>query len=148
MADAKQKEIQEKVLVYQILQNQLEQFTKQATIIETSLSELEMTKGTLSEMKSVKQESDTLFHIGSGCYGHGKLLDQSKFLIEIGAGIMANKTLPEALSIMDARKKEIEKVRSSLHAEMEKVSNSMNQIGLELQKLNEDKPGGSGITVD
>lgn len=150
MVEKKQKEIQEKVLVYQILQNQLEEFTKQATALETRLGELELTTHALNEMKGVKPDSETLFHIGGGCYGHGKLLDKNKYLIEVGAGIMANKTLPDAIAIIDERKKEVEGIKDKLVAEIEKIGEGMNQIGLELQKLNQGDGGRdeSGITVD
>jgi prefoldin alpha subunit len=152
MVDKKQKEIQEKVLVYQILQNQLEEFTKQATVLETRLGELEVTTNALKEMKSVKPDSETLFHVGGGCYGHGKLLDRNKFLVEIGAGIMANKTLPDAVAVIDERKREIENIRNKLVIEIEKIGEGMNQIGLELQRLNRGEGGkgdaGTGVTVD
>ena len=150
MVDKKQKGIQEKVLVYQILQNQLEEFTKQATVLETRLNELEMTENSLREMKNARTDSETLFSLGGGCYGHGKLLDKNKFMIDIGAGIMANKKLPEALALIGTRKKEIENVTMKLQVEMEKVANSMNQIGIDLQKLNEEAAGkgDKGISVD
>jgi prefoldin alpha subunit len=150
LVDKKQKGIQEKVLVYQILQNQLEEFTKQGTVLETRLNELDMTENSLREMKSVRTDSETLFSLGGGCYGHGKLMEKNKFLVDIGAGIMANKTLPEALALIGARKKEIENVTKKLQVEMEKVANSMNQIGIELQKLNEEAAGkgDKGISVD
>lgn len=141
MVDKNQKDVQEKVLVYQILQNQLEEFAKQATVLETRLNELDMTENSLREMKSVRTDSETLFSLGGGCYGHGKLLDKNKFMVEIGAGIMANKTLPEALTIIGARKNEIENVTRKLQVEMEKIANSMNQIGIDLQKLNEEAAG-------
>ena len=150
MVDKKQKDVQEKVLVYQILQNQLEEFTKQATVLETRLNELEMTENSLREMKSVRTDSETLFSLGGGCYGHGKLLDKNKFMVDIGAGIMANKTLPEALALIGARKNEIENVTKKLQVEMEKVANSMNQIGIDLQKLNEEAAGkgDEGISIE
>ena len=151
MVDKKQKNLQEKVLVYQILQNQLEEFTKQATVLETRLNELEMTENSLKEMKSAQTDSETLFSLGGGCYGHGKLLDKNRFMVEVGAGIMANKTLPEALAVIGARKKEVEDVTKKLQKEMEKVADSMNQIGLDLQKLNAEAQGkdaDEGISVD
>ena len=150
MVEKKQKEIQEKVLVYQILQNQLEEFTKQATALETRLGELDVTTNALNEMKEVKPDSETLFHIGGGCYGHGKLSDNNKYLIEVGAGIMANKTLPDAVAIIDERKQEIEKIKDKLVEEIEKIGEGMNQIGMELQKLNQADSGtdDSGINVD
>lgn len=139
MAEEKQKEVQEKVLVYQILQNQLEEFTKQATVLETRLNELELTGNSLSEIDKATNDSETLFSLGSGCYGHGKLLDKQKFMIEVGAGIMANKSLPEAKALIEERKKEIAMVSEKLQKEMENIAASMNKIGADLQKLNEDK---------
>ena len=77
-------------------------------------------------------------------------MDKNKFMVEIGAGIMANKTLPEALALIGARKKEMENVTKKLQVEMEKIANSMNQIGIELQKLNAEAAGkgDEGISVE
>lgn len=141
MAEDKQKQVQEKVLVYQILQNQLEEFNKQATVLETRMDELEVTKIALQETKGVRADSETLFHLGSGCYGHGRLSDNNKFLVEIGAGIMANKSLPEAVAVIESRKREIESVGKKLQHEMEVIASSINQVTADLQRLSAEAGG-------
>ncbi len=150
MKNEKQKEIQEKVLLYQILQNQLEEFGKQGVALENRLNELETTTNALGEIKKVGKEPDTLVPLGGGCFSHGKITEKDKFIVEVGAGIMIEKSLPEALAVIEERKEEVENVKTKLQEEMQKLSNSMNQITIELQK-SAGKAGesdGDDIAVD
>jgi len=135
MIQDNQKAVQEKVMVYQILQNQLEEFLKQAEILESRMAEFEMTDAALQEMKSVGAGSELLVPLGAGCYGYGTLREKDSFMVEIGSGIVARRSHADALSMIGEKKKEIENVGEKLRAEMEKLGAAMNQIGADIQKL-------------
>jgi len=141
---AKQKDVQEKVLIYQILQNHLEEFNKQAAALESRIGELEVTGNALREIGNSEEGAETLVPIGGGCYAYGKLSDRSKFLVEVGAGIMANKTLQEAASLIEERKKEVDGVNGRLQSEMQKISTSINTIMLDLQKIMQREKAAKG----
>jgi prefoldin alpha subunit len=135
MTQDNQKAVQEKVMLYQILQNQLEEFLKQAEVLESRMMELEMTDAALQEMKSLDAGSGLLVPLGAGCYGYGTLKDRDSFMVEIGAGIVAKKSHADALAIVGDKKKEVENVGEKLKAEMEKLGAAMNHIGADIQKL-------------
>jgi len=133
----KQKEAQEKVLIYQILQNQLEELTKQAGALEAKVSELDITHNALKDIEHIEAGADALIPMGAGCFAYGKLAEKDRFLVEIGAGILADKTLVEASAIVEGKKEEIMGIRSKLQEEMHKLSGSINLILLDLQSMSE-----------
>ena len=65
-------------------------------------------------------------------------------MVEVGAGIMASKTLAEAARIVKQRKAEAESVGSKLQLEIEKVTDYMNKAAAEMQGMNEQPAPESG----
>lgn len=141
MTEDNQKQVQEKIMLYQVLQKQMEEFRQQASLIENRLTELEVTENALKEMKGVSSGDEAMFTLGGGCYGFGKLLINNKVMVEIGSGLVASKTLPDAINFIESRKAEIEGIAKNLQSEVTKVTESINQIGLEIQQLNEKSAG-------
>jgi len=137
------KELQEKLIVYQVLRGQLEELTKQAGTLAENMGELEMTEASLKELEKSEAGADMLFPVGAGCYAYGRLSGQKdRFMVDIGAGLMADRTLAETLGIMAAKKKEAEEVAHKLQAEMEKLTSMINEIAVGLQNAaNKSKAG-------
>jgi prefoldin alpha subunit len=150
MADKQQKQVQEKALLYQIMNAQLEQLSKQAELLESRMLELETAQEALRELNAAEEGSDVLIPIGGGCYGYGKLTRKDAFMVEIGAGIVKEQTLKDAMSSVEDRKKEVEDVDGKLRTEAEGIRSAMERIGLEFQEMTEkeQKKGGGDITVD
>ncbi len=136
------KDLQEKLIVYQVLRGQLEELTKQAGTLAEKMGELEMTEMSLKELEKSEADAEMLFPVGAGCYAYGRLSGQKdRFMVDIGAGLMADRTLAEALGIMAGKKKEAEDVAHKLQAEMEKLTSMINEIAGSLQEAaNGGKP--------
>jgi prefoldin alpha subunit len=147
MAEDQQREMQEKVLVYQILQNQMEELSKQAALLEAKVNELGVTEAALDEIKGVKEGSETLVPLGAGVYGHGRLVEKDKVMVDVGAGIVAKKTINETLSVVRGRMEETEAVGKKLQGEIDKITEYMNQTLADIQKLGEEakKPGSAKV---
>lgn len=139
--DAGKRRLQEKALMYQLLNAQLEELSSQFLHLNDRMLELEAAKNALGEMGKVKEGSDMLVPIGAGCYGFGKLGKKGSFMVEIGAGLLEEKPLSGALCAVEERKKEIGNLQERVKAELEGMRMKMDQIGLE---LNEATQGGRG----
>jgi len=144
--DAKKK-IQEKILIFQILQGQLEELSNQATLAGAKMAEIEEAQSVLRDVKGIPANNDALIPIGAGCFAHGKMAGSDKFLVEVGAGYMMNRSPEEALALLEEKKKEIEKVGEKINAEMERLATYINKLGLDIQKLGaagEENTGSAG----
>lgn len=137
-----QQEMQQKLILYQLFSQRLEQLNEQARLIEQRLLEVETTRQALGDLKGLKDGNEVLIPLGSGCYAHGRTGD-SGLLMDMGAGVMLEKTPEEAGKIMEGKRQETEKFSLALQSEVSDVVNRMNQLGPELQRFLQ-KPDGSG----
>ena len=94
-------------------------------------------EGEYGKLEGVEEGSESLVPLGAGCYGRGKLLEKGRVMVEVGAGIMAGKTLAEAAAIVKERKAEAERVGGKLQLEIQKVTDYMNKAAAEMQGMNE-----------
>jgi len=129
----KEQELQQKLLLYQLLQAQLEEFKKQAALLQARFIEIESTRLAVEDVKKVKENNELLIPLGSGMYVNGKML-KGDLLVDIGAGIMTKKPAAEADTLLETKKKEIESLSENLQKEMMAVIAKINEIGEELQK--------------
>ena len=104
---AEEKELQEKLLAYRIIESRLDNFMRQRDALINRIVEIETT---LTSLKEVGKE-DTIFSLGSGIHAFGKTENKDKIIVEIGAGIALEKTAKEA-----------EEILNSLYGEEAKVS--------------------------
>lgn len=129
----KEQELQQKLLLYQLLQAQLEELKKQAALLQARFIEIESTRLAVEDVKKVKENNELLIPLGSGMYVNGKML-KGDLLVDIGAGIMTKKPAAEADTLLETKKKEIESLSENLQKEMMAVIAKINEIGEELQK--------------
>ena len=76
-----------------------------------------------------------LLPLGGGCYGYGTLNKKGRFVVDIGAGLVKEQGLKDALENVKGKKKDVKDVAEKLKMEMEHMRSSMDKIGLELQEI-------------
>lgn len=128
-----QQELQNKYTTYKTLEANLANMNRQKELILSKLLEVQNTIISIDEMG--KSESDVLFSIGSTAFAKGKPLDKNKVIVEVGAGIVLEKTVKEAKEILEARKSEIEKAVEGLQKEMERSAMIMQRLEADVQQM-------------
>jgi len=128
------KDVQEKLVLYQVLQKYLEELREQAVVIEKRFIEIEATGQVLDDIKKLKEANDILIPLGSGCYGHGKITDVNNTLIDVGAGVFMNKNPEEAKIFLEKKKAEIDKIAKNIQNEITTVVNKINLLGQEIEQ--------------
>ena len=131
----KENEIQEKVILYQLLQKQLEDMKSQALLIERKLMEFEISKKALSDTKTLKDGSEILIPVGSGTYIHGSAAPSKKVLIDIGANYMISKDISSSETVLESQKSDVEKLNDKLAHEVSEVVNKINTLAMEIEQL-------------
>lgn len=130
----KEQEVQQKLLLYQLLQNQLEELKKQGQVIQAKYTEIEATRMALDDLEKIKKEREILIPLGSGIYSGGKS-HTGDLLVDVGAGILIRKPIADAAKAIDTRKKEVEVVVDKLQDEMLSIVSKINELGSELQHM-------------
>ena len=133
------KDIQEKFVLYQLLNQRLEELKQHAMMIQHKMVEFETSKFALNEMKGAKPESEMLVPVGSGVYTFGKSSSLQDVLIDLGAGVLAKKTLEDATGFIEKKKKEVEDAAQLLQAEANAITAKLQEIIPELQKAAQEQ---------
>jgi len=128
---AEEKELQEKLLAYRIIESRLDNFMRQRDALINRIVEIETT---LTSLKEIGKE-DTIFSLGSGIHAFGKTENKDKIIVEIGAGIALEKTAKEAEEILNKRKDEMEKALAELQKGIMQLSVGLKNLAPEIQDL-------------
>jgi len=128
-----EKKLQEKVLTYRILENRLDSLVKQQNVFLSRAMEIENTIESIDEIK--KEGKDLLFPIGAAAYARGDVTDKNKLIVEVGAGVLLEKTADEGKTILEKRKREIQNAVEALQQDLQNVSETMQKIETDTQKI-------------
>lgn len=112
-----------------------EALRQQISALSRSLSELSLTVDTLKSLKTVEPEKEVMVSIGSGCFVHAKLKGDGKVVYSLGAGVLIEKTIDEAISSLEERVKELQEILQKTRDELEKVGAQAEEIRPELERL-------------
>jgi len=132
---SEQKKMQEKILMYQILQNHVEQLKQQAMVLERGLMEIDGTMHALESISSGKAEHETIVPLGSGCYAFGRMENSKNFLLDIGTGIITKKKQNEMKEFLEERKKEREKMLERMKNDLESTVEKINELAKEISEM-------------
>ncbi len=134
-AAEEQQSIQEKVVLYQLLQKHMEELRQQLLILERKFLEVEITKQTLADIQNIEKDNETLVSLGTGCYAFGRFINSKKILMDIGSGVLIKKPITSATLTLDSKRQEIEDLNKTLQKEISNVTNKMNEIAVEIEKI-------------
>lgn len=137
-----EKELQEKILAYRILESRLNSLLQQRDIVVSKILEIQTTLASIDEIK--KSKKDVLFPLGSEAYTRGKVTSKNKLIVEIGAGIALEKTTKEGKKTLEERKSEFESALDKIQSDITAISSRMDKLGPEIKELSEklEKPEG------
>jgi len=134
--------LQEKYVLYQLLNQNLEGLKQQMQLVEQQFIEVKTTMLSIEDLKKMGKKNEIFLPIGSGCYGKGNIMENNEILVNVGAGIFIDKKAAAAKSFLEKRVEELEKASDEIQAQMERIAKQMNELGFEIQELakKEGKP--------
>jgi len=109
---------------YANLQIRLEAFVKERDEIFEKIEEIE---NTISSVEEVKENLDSLFPIGNGVYCEGKV-NEEKFLVNIGAGILLKLDKKEAVEILRKRAEILKKAIEEINEQMSNIISQQEKL--------------------
>ena len=129
-----ERELEERIVAYRILESKLDGLLKQRDMVVSKMIELDTT---LKSMDDIEKSEEVLFPLGSETYTFGKVIDKKRMIVEIGSGIVLEKTVEEAKEIMKKRRTELENILNNVQNEVMQVSSSLDVLGPEIRELSE-----------
>jgi len=130
-----QESLQEKAIIYQVLQKHFENLAQNAVMLERRYEELEATRMAVEDIERLKEKNEILIPLGSGFFTYGRITDTNKMLADAGAGMFMDKDSESSKSLLAEKRQEIEKLAGELQNEMSEVSSRLNSLTAELEDL-------------
>jgi prefoldin alpha subunit len=134
---AERKDLQRKYMQFQILRQQLNALIEEKMILDSKMNELRSTLETISKLRGVGEGEEIMSNIGPGTFIRADVKDVKNLIVNIGADVYASKTTAEASKILSGRLAELDKVDDEMITEINKLSQSIEKLEPELQRLAE-----------
>ena len=131
----KEKELQQKYLELQLINNQMNQMQQHLNLIEAQILDLKHLENSLEEIKNVKEDTEILVPLGSGTFIKGKLIDNKEVLMNVGANTIVKKDLEDAISIIKNQEEELKNLIEQVERELTEVSVQAQIVQQEVQDL-------------
>jgi len=128
-----QKDLQEKVLAYRILESRIDSLLKHREFLANKLVEVQTTLESIDEIE--KSKEDILFPLGSAAYTFGRIVDNNKMIVEVGAGVALEKNLTEARDVLNERKNDVENALTTIQRNIQEASESLQVLEPEIQQI-------------
>ena len=127
MAD--EKNVEDKYMQFQQLQQQLVQIAEFVERLRQQQKEIETSIEALKELKETRINTEILAPIANGIFLKAELKDNAVLIVNIGAEVAAEKTIPEVVVLLEEQKERIagniseaENVLEQLYAQGVKIS--------------------------
>ena len=121
-----------KVMEMRAVQARIEEGQRQLQSLQSFTNELAASLNTLKNLQDAKA-GDSLFPMGSGVFIKAAVSD-AKVLVEVGAGVVAEKTPEEAVDFLQKRFDEVLKAGSLIQQDLNAMMDRNDALVDELQK--------------
>lgn len=132
MAD---EELKESVQRIKLMEGQISMLQQQALALSNAVAEMSNTRSTLESMRGLEKESEALLPLGSGIFAHGTIGKQPSVLVDVGAGILVEKSPEEAGRLLDGREAEARKNLEGIHSLMGSIEKQYAETGRKIKEL-------------
>jgi prefoldin alpha subunit len=104
----KEEDITRNLTLIEYYKQQLESIDMQLQYLQSTLADYQRAKMTVEQLDSVDDKSDLLIPVGAGTFVNGSLKNASNVLIGVGAGLVIEKPIGDAVAKLDERIKRIQ----------------------------------------
>ncbi|MFH1408289.1 MAG: prefoldin subunit alpha [Nanoarchaeota archaeon] len=130
-----EQKLQETYLQYQMIEQQLKQMQEQIQIIDKKIEEAEGLMITLEEMKDTKPGQNVLIPMSNGIFIRGKFISAADLLVNVGSGVVVEKTMPEVNGLIKEQITELQNIRMKAITEFEKILQEYSNLEQQLKTL-------------
>ncbi len=130
----KQQEAQQKMMQFQLMQNQLETLRAQLQNLAGRAEELSVARLTLENL-NISKSAEAFIPVGSGNFVRGKIEDSKNVLVSIGGNAAVKKTKEEAIKVLDEKLSVLQDEGNNLGRAEQHVLMELSRLQAEIQRL-------------
>ncbi len=105
------------------------------SMVNAALTDLTYANMTLDGIEKEKENAELLVPIGGNSYVKAKIMDTTKIIVGVGAGVSVEKTLQDAKATLKERLDELGKTMNSAQQQFSQVADRMNSGRARLETL-------------
>jgi prefoldin alpha subunit len=131
-------DVLEKYQGMQEFQQQAKLMQDQLGTLEKQAGELETVKDTLRSIEKCKGDEEVLIPLGSGVFIKGTLNGNEKIVMNVGADLVVEKGVSDALKLVDEQIEKMGEIKVSLAQEINEVMMNLQKLQVELQNTQKE----------
>jgi prefoldin alpha subunit len=111
----------EKLLELESLDGQIKQIEEQMIQIEEQMLEVGFLIENLSEIKNIKAGEEILVPLANGIFIKARIADLNSLKVNVGSGVVVDKTLDETIEMLKEQIKNIEKYKDEIFSHLQQM---------------------------
>ncbi len=131
----KEEEASKYMMIVEQCKEQLNQLEMQSQYIQATIMDYNKARLTIEQLNKLEKEIEMIYPIGGGTYLNSITKKQEKILVDIGAGIITEKTYDEAIKKIDEKIQNIEKSLAKLNEMMQNIQKQGEEAAEKAQEL-------------
>jgi prefoldin alpha subunit len=134
----KEEEITRNLTLIEYYKQQLESIDMQLQYLQSTLADYQRAKMTVEQLHALDENSEILIPIGAGTFFNGSLKNASNVLIGVGAGVVIEKTVDEAVLKLEERMKRIQENHEKMVSLGQKIQSDAEELSHKTQHMMEE----------
>ncbi len=134
----KEEEITRNLTMIEYYKEQLSSIDMQAQYLQVAIADFHKAKITVGQLHNAADKSEILIPVGGGTFLNGILTDRSKVLVDIGAGLVTERTVDDAVKKIEERIKTLRENQEKLISMAQKLENDATELSQKTQQMMND----------
>jgi prefoldin alpha subunit len=130
-----EQQVKENVLFLKNMEVQMGLAQQQFLNFDRALAEISVAKTALTSLKLHKKEAPSILSLGSGVFANCLLPKQENVFVDVGAGVIVEKTIDDAFKILEDREKEIETNLQNFQRFLSGLEKQYGEVSAKTQEL-------------
>ena len=137
---SKDEELTKYLTLIEQYKEQINSIEMQSSYIQAIINEYNKVKITLEQIFKIEKGSEILLPLGGSTFIEANIINPSKVLFDIGAGIVTEKTSINAIKKIDERIQDLQKTQEKLITYIQNLQDEATEVSTKAQiLLNEEK---------
>ncbi len=129
------KNLQQKYLELQLLDQQMKQVQKQVAAIERQAAEVEEVQKSLDELSASRQGSEMFVPISNGIFLKARLEDNKSLAVNVGGSTVVKKDIPSTKAMLAEQAADMRRFQEEMVEQFQKMAERAAELQAELQDL-------------
>jgi prefoldin alpha subunit len=131
----KDEELTKYMTLIEQYKEQMSSLETQSSYIQAAIADYNKAKMTIEQLSKTKKGEEILLPIGGSTYIKAATIDSSQVLFDIGAGVVTEKSLDDAINNIDKRIGDLQKTLERLVEIIQNLQNEAAEVSQKAQNL-------------